>query len=336
MSITQAKVAIITVTFNSSGFIDNYLQAITPFINSTSHELILIDNASTDDTIDQVKQHIKQHKLQNNIHIIPLAENVGFGRGCNTGITKALEIKAAYMWFLNPDTEALTDSADKLLSLFQTNKTVDFAGSLLTNEHKQIRAGAFRFPTIINVCLSSLKLGFLDKLLKNHTTAIPIENHPYQADWLTGASFMARSHCVEALGGFDPTFFLYFEEVDLFYRAKQKGFTVWCCSDSQIFHISGASTGINNQKNDKSQHIKKYTPTKRQPSYWFESRRYFYLSNYGKLYFTAVDLCQVSCLILWKLRAKLQKKDDDTPSHFIRDIIKYSYLNHLLTRIFSR
>lgn len=331
MSITQARVAIITVTFNSDTFIDNFLQAILPFISDSHHELILVDNASTDNTTEHVQQYINQHKLHENTHLIKLPKNIGFGRGCNAGIARALEIEATHMWFLNPDTEVLNNSAQELLTLFETDSSVDFAGSVLINEDKQPRAGAFRFPSALNVCLSSLKLGILDKAFKNHTTAIPIEKQAYQADWLTGASFMARSACIKRLDGFDPAFFLYFEEVDLFYRAKQKGLSVWCCPNSKVFHISGASTGINNQKKT----VDKSAITKRQPSYWFDSRRHFYISNYGKAYFTLVDLCQICCTCFWKIRAALQNKKDDTPSHFISDIAHHSYPYRLWKNMFS-
>jgi GT2 family glycosyltransferase len=334
MSITQPTVAIITVTFNSSDFIDNYLRAISPFLTDSPHTLIIVDNASTDDTVMLIQDYRHEHELEENIHIITLPENVGFGRGCNRGINATHKIDVSHLWFLNPDTEVLPDSADKLLDLFSTLPNVDFAGSVLMDQHQQIRAGAFRFPTILNVCLSTLKLGFLDRLFKQHTTAIPISTQPYSADWLTGASFMARSQSVKALNGFDSHYFLYFEEVDLFYRAKKKGFSAWCCPDSQVFHISGASTGINNQHNDQHNDTPEVV-AKRQPSYWFESRRYFYLNNYGRAYFTLVDFCQIACLMCWKLRVTLQKKPDDTPRYFTRDIIHYSYPVQVLKRLFS-
>jgi N-acetylglucosaminyl-diphospho-decaprenol L-rhamnosyltransferase len=330
MSITQAKVAIITVTFNSSGFIDNYLDALSSFLIGSSHILIVVDNASVDDTVVRIENHRQAQTLEKNIRIITLPKNVGFGGGCNIGIAAAGDVNASHLWFLNPDTEVLSDSADKLLALFSARPSTDFVGSVLIDQQQQERAGAFRFPSIINVCLSTLKLGILDRLLKQHTTAIPIATHPYPADWLTGASFMARSQTIDALNGFDPHYFLYFEEVDLFYRAKNKGFTVLCCPESRVFHISGASTGINNQHNDTHN-----ITTKRQPGYWFESRRHFYVSNYGRLYFSLVDFCQICCLLCWKLRAKLQKKSDTTPDQFTRDIIRYSYPAQLLKRLFG-
>jgi GT2 family glycosyltransferase len=322
VSITQAQAAIITVTFNSQDFIEDYLSSVTPFIRDTPHHLFIIDNASSDNTCKIVEQYSKNHQLDDKLHIIKLSENIGFGKGCNTGIEAARIYQPTHFWILNPDTQVYQGSGNELLQLLDTHKTIDFAGSILVNKKRIPRAGAFRFPGLVNVILSTLKLGILDRLLHQFTTAVPIAKQPYRADWLTGASFMAKADCIYQLNGFDPTYFLYFEEVDLFYRAKAAGFSVWACPASQVFHISGASTGINNHKK----------AIKRRPAYWFESRRHYYISNYGRTYFTAVDMAFIACHLLWKLRAAIQRKEDDTPPHFIRDILHHSYPMCLLAR----
>jgi len=319
VSITQAKVAIITVTFNSSAFIEDYIQSITPFITNNQHHLIIIDNASIDNTCQLIRQYATDKQLSNNIQLITLEDNIGFGKGCNKGAEFAKTIDATHLWFLNPDTKVFEDSGSQLLSLLEKNESIDFAGSLLVNKDMEPRSGAFRFPTLMNVFLSTMKLGVLDKIFKKHTTAAPIQSTPYQTDWLTGASFMVRSPCYYSLKGFDPYYFLYFEEVDLFYRANKKGFSVWACPDSKVFHISGASTGINTQKKER----------KRLPAYWFESRRFFYLNNDGAAYFTAVDSILVISHMVWSLRATIQGKDDDTPPYFIRDILRYGLLRKI-------
>lgn len=316
MSITQPLVAIITVTFNSHDFIEDYLDSISPFLTNSPHKLFIIDNASSDNTCSLIRQYCERQQLLEHIHIIELSENIGFGKGCNTGIEAAKVHSPTHFWLLNPDTKVVNKSGDALLSFMQHNSHVDFSGSVLVNKEGTPRAGAFRFPSLSNVILSTLRLGILDRLFSQYTTAVPISNKPYKADWLTGASFMAKAECLYTLKGFDPTYFLYFEEVDLFYRAKQANFSVWACPTSHVFHISGASTGINNHKK----------AIKRLPNYWFESRRYYYSNNHGKLYFTLVDIALISCKMLWKLRALLQNKEDDTPPHFIRDIIRHSFI----------
>ncbi len=313
MSITQANVAIITVTYNSETFIEEYLSSIAEFLQNKHHQLVIVDNASHDSTCSIIEKFATTNGLSNNIQIIPLTENVGFGKGCNKGANIAKENQATHLWFLNPDTKIFPGSGEELLSLITEGKT-DFAGSVLLNNKSQPRSGAYRFPKLLNIILSNLKLGFLDRMFKKHITAIPIQNDPYKADWLTGASFMTTTKCFSNLKGFDPFYFLYFEEVDLFYRAKKAGHRVCTTPESKVFHISGASTGMNNHK--KAQ--------KRRPKYWFESRRHFYIKNFGYCYFAIIDSAFVLTHLAWRARAKIQRKDLNTPPHFLRDIIAHS------------
>jgi N-acetylglucosaminyl-diphospho-decaprenol L-rhamnosyltransferase len=319
VSITQAKVAIITVTFNCSDFIEDYLISVTPFITQTNNVIIIVDNNSSDNSCDLIKRHIETYKLEDNIIITSLSENVGFGKGCNKGAEIAREHQSSHLWFLNPDTKVLNNSGDALLCLLEQNPAIHFAGSILLNENSIPRAGAFRFPSLLNVFLSNMRLGLLDRAFQASTTAAPIRDSPYEADWLTGASFMTRAEYFYRLGGFDPFYFLYFEEVDLFYRAKQLGYSAWACPDSRVFHISGASTGINTQT----------VSIRRQPSYWFESRRHYYINNYGQLYFLLADAVFIIAHTMWGVRATLQKKALTTPAHIIKDTLLHGYFRWL-------
>jgi N-acetylglucosaminyl-diphospho-decaprenol L-rhamnosyltransferase len=323
-SITQTNVAIITVTYNCSDFIEAFLHSLKPIITDSQFRLIIIDNKSTDLSCSIIKKYIQEHSLEKSITLHLSADNHGFGKGCNKGAQIAKTYNTEYLWFLNPDTQVNQDSGAQLLSLLEQNKHIDFTGSLLSDENKELRAGAFRFPSITNVFVSTMRLKALDNILPKFTTAAPIEAAPYSADWLTGASFMTTTKIFEKLDGFNPSYFLYFEEVDLFYRAKKAGLSAWCCPQSHVFHISGASTGVSNT-----------TQHKRKPHYWFESRRYFYLSNYGRIYFSLVDLCLLISMSCWKLRATLQGKADDTPAHFTKDILKHSHIANTLKKLFN-
>jgi len=315
-SIPENKVAIITVTYNSADFIEQYLESVALFLKGTDHQLFLVDNQSNDNTVDIANHFAQTQQLTSQIHVIPANDNLGFGKGCNLGVKHAKAHKPTHLWFLNPDTIIFEDTAPALLQLLKEDTNIDFAGSILVDKNNTPRAGAFRFPTAINVFLSTMTLGILDKLFHKHTTAIPADNETIEADWLTGASFIVKYDCFENLEGFDPQYFLYFEEVDLFFRAKQKGYVVSSCPKSKVFHISGASTGINSKE----------TAIKRRPNYWFESRRYYYIKNYGKAYFLLVDLLFFLGFSLKRIRDFIQQKDSQFPEHFAKDTFKHSLL----------
>jgi len=315
-TLSTHKVAIITVTYNSANFIEQYLESVALYLQNSDHQLFLVDNQSSDNTVDIAQQFAQTHQLTAQIHVIPSNDNLGFGKGCNLGVEHAKPHQPTHLWFLNPDTIIFEDTGPALIQLLEENPKIDFTGSTLVDKNNVPRPGAYRFPTALNVFLSMITLGILDKLFHKHTTAIPVENQAVEADWLTGASFLVKYDCFESLEGFDPQYFLYFEEVDLFFRAKKKGFMVSSCPNSRVFHISGASTGINN----------KDTEIKRRPSYWFESRRHYYIKNYGKAYFLLVDLSFFLGFFLKRLRSFIQQKDAKLPQYFARDTLKHSLI----------
>lgn len=319
MSIPQARIAIITITYNSQDFIQDYLNSILTTITQSHYQLVIVDNASTDNTSQIIKSFVEQHQLSKQVNLVELESNIGFGKGCNAGAEYARKLEPSHLWFLNPDTQIYDNTGDILLQHLIQNSNAHFAGSILSDKQGKLRPGSFRFPGLINTALSQIKLGFIDRLFSKYTTAEPIQKSPYRADWLTGASFMVIADSFYTLEGFDPYYFLYFEEVDLFFRAHKYGFTAWTCPKSNVFHISGASTGMNNHKK----------AIARRPSYWFDSRQYFYRKNYGVVYSLIVDFSLVMCHLFWRVRSMIQKKEDDTPPYFLRDIITHSIIGRL-------
>jgi GT2 family glycosyltransferase len=320
-SIPQARIAIITVTYNASTFVTDYLQSIEEYLKHSDSIAIIVDNHSTDDTSSVIENYLLTNPNKQ-IIFNQLSKNIGFGKGCNHAAKIAERYSPKYLWILNPDTTINAQSGLQLEKLLNHRPDISFTGSTLVNQKGEPRPGAFRFPKLLNIALSNLRLGILDKIFKNSTTAGPLATTPTKSDWLTGASFMVKTECFIALQGFDPHYFLYFEEVDLFKRAEQLGYEAWSCPDSHVYHISGASTGINKQDEE----------PKRQPPYWFESRRHYYLSNYNYLYFILADATFLICHALWLIRAKLQKKINQTPPHFALDTIYHGQIKPLFKK----
>src|SRR6185436_9754161 len=101
-----------------------------------------------------------------------------------------------------------------------------------------------------------------------------------EVDWVVGASMMIRREVFDAIGLFDPKYFMYFEEVDFCIRAQRAGFSIWTVPASEIVHLVGQSSGI--QIGAAQQ--------KRRPRYWFESRHRFFLRHYGLARTVLADL----------------------------------------------
>ena len=314
---TLPSIAVVTVTYNAADFIETFLDSLFPILeNFSSLRLVLVDNDSQDETCQIIKTKIENAGLNETVTLLETKKNSGFGIGCNTGADYSQQFSPDYIWFLNPDTIVTADAILALAEEFERNQHADFVGSILKDENNEIRPGAFRFPGLLNTFSQNLRFGLFDKLFPNAMTAYDVPQQPHVADWLTGASFMVKANVFHDLKGFDPEYFLYFEEVDLFLRAKRKGYQAWTCPKSKIFHISGASTGTNTRK----------SIPKRKPKYWFESRRYFYIKNYGGLYFFLIDKALITGHLLFSLRTFIQRKEAYSTPKLISDILAHSLI----------
>ncbi len=276
---TNPTVAIVTVTYNASSFIGNYFEGVADILEqSPLIRVVVVDNASKDDTVELAQAF--SLKFPGRVTVLAMSSNLGFGKGCNVGADEAKKHETDFYWFLNPDTFPTQEALNSLVAV-AASRQADFVGSQLTDGRDVPRSGAYRFPTAGTAFLSQANLGILDRLFSNATVSYPLATEARRVDWVTGASFLARASAFQMLGGFDTTYFLYFEEVDLFLRAQRSGLEVWTDPDSKVRHISGASTGIN-QKEGTQQ-------AKPLPSYWYESRRHFYIKNFGKHYALLAD-----------------------------------------------
>ena len=95
-----------------------------------------------------------------------------------------------------------------------------------------------------------------------------ITSDQFEADWVSGASFMLRAQALREIGLFDDGFFLYFDEVELMHRIRAKGWTIRYVPQSKVVHIEGAATGAGARAS-------------RLPAYWYESRRRYFARTGG-------------------------------------------------------
>ena len=139
---------------------------------------------------------------------------------------------------------------------------------------------------------------------------------PERIDWVPGASMMIRKSVFDAIGGLDEHYFLYFEETDFCLRAAKQGFETWYVPDSRVMHIAGQSTKVTERN----------AATKRLPSYWFESRRRYFLSAYGVTYAVLTDVAAVLAHCLGFIKRLVFRQGDRGIPHFISDLIRYNML----------
>jgi N-acetylglucosaminyl-diphospho-decaprenol L-rhamnosyltransferase len=241
-------------------------------------KVIVVDNDSQDGSTEKLANFIQINDFKSWVDIVPMPRNGGFAYGCNAGINHALSLDNAadYVMLLNPDTLVRANAIVSLSDFMDANHHVGVAGSQLENSEGGIENSAHRFHSLMSEFLEGARLGFLSRLFPRYETTPALKTGNFQCDWVSGASMMIRRQLIQDIGLIDEGFFLYFEEVDFFYRAAKAGWQTWYVPAAKVMHIEGAATGI---KSDK-----------RRPQYWYDSRRRYFIKHHGLLGLVCADV----------------------------------------------
>lgn len=225
----KIDLSIITLSYNTKQTTREYLKSLFVSLHDApfSYEVIVVDNASTDGSAAMIRSEFPAVTLLTN------KKNIGFGAANNLAVAKA---RGECVLFLNSDIVILNDAVRKLYDYFNAHKEIDFLGGKLRNSDRAPQASCGPFLTLPIVLLMLFAKG--EQL--GITRYSP--NEAKEVDWISGACVLCRKSDFVSLEGFDEGIFLYMEEVELFYRAKQKGMHVWFTPDAQFIHVGSGSS----------------------------------------------------------------------------------------------
>jgi N-acetylglucosaminyl-diphospho-decaprenol L-rhamnosyltransferase len=229
---------IIIVNWNSAIQLRECLEAV---VSSERNEfklerVIVVDNASTDRSLSGLED------LDLPLEIIRNTKNQGFGAACNQG---AVNSKSDYLLFLNPDTRASKESLDRAVRFMEkpAHQQVGVVGIQLIGNRGQIQRSCARFLSPATIWCSILGL---DKVIKTKSTSYMMtewdHNNTQSVDHVMGAFYLIRNEIFQSLQGFDESFFVYFEDLDLSYRVHKLGWSSYFLADVQSFHKGGGTS----------------------------------------------------------------------------------------------
>jgi N-acetylglucosaminyl-diphospho-decaprenol L-rhamnosyltransferase len=231
-SLPMPRLSIIIVTYNSTADVDACLGSLVQHPPSTDHEIVVVDNASTDGTAATVRAR------WHGVRVIDSAVNVGFARANNVGIRQTL---GSLILLLNPDTSAPAGALDTLVSALDARPDVAVTGPRLVDAQgrAELSFGRMLSP------FAELRQKFLvEGSRRPGPIAAYVESitrKPQEVDWVSGACLLVRRADVEAVGLMDERFFLYAEDVDLCASIRARGRRVLFCPAAEIVHLRGRS-----------------------------------------------------------------------------------------------
>lgn len=224
--VQNPKVSIIIPVYNQYAFTMKCLRSIKENTKFEHYEIIIIDDCSTDETLN----------IQNcveNVRIIRNSQNKGFLKNCNYAVNYA---KGDYIYLLNNDTQLLPLALDKLIEIFDCDEKVGAVGSKLVYPDGKLQSAGSR----INKRGFASSNGHFQNPLDSRYNIIK------EVDYCCGASLMIRKNVWQRLGGFDEYFApAYFEETDLCLRIKKLGYKIIYQPSSEVVHYASQAYSEN-------------------------------------------------------------------------------------------
>ena len=233
-------VSIILVNYNGANFLYNCLRSIEKFVNIYDYEVIVVDNFSTDDSIRIIKDDFPFFKL------ICSKDNLGFGKANNLAVKYA---QGKYLLFLNTDTVLIEDTPKILSDYLTQNNDVGVVGARITFKDGSYQLSCGNLPNLLIEFTYKVRA-----LLDNrwHHIFSKVYDKMYskvqEVGWVTGACIMMHRDVFEELDGFDESFFMYFEDVDICKRVHEVGFKVIYYPKTSLIHLLGGSGHSVNKK----------------------------------------------------------------------------------------
>lgn len=317
MTIEAIEVAVIIVTFRSAQLTVDCLRTVEREreTDDVNIRCVVVDNASGDGPA--IAAAIEANDWSEWVMLIESDRNGGFAYGNNRGIDAALQRwQPKYLHLLNPDTLLEPGAISQLVQFLEATPGAGIAGGAFKNGDGSDWKIGFRFPSLVSEMFDGVGLGPVNTLAQPWRVAVEMGDRVQQVDWVSGASMMVCREVFHKIGGMDEEFFLYFEETEFCFRAKQAGYSVWYVPKSLVVHLAGQSTSVTERNIER----------RRLPSYWFNSRRRYFARTHGILYSIAADFCAILCAATAAMLHRLRgKRGLDTP-HYVSDLFTRSLL----------
>ena len=221
------KISIIIVSYNVRRFLAQCLQSVSEAIEGIDAEVLVVDNASQDDTLKVIPREFPW------ISIIANEENVGFARANNQAVKQS---SGQYVLLLNPDTKVEKDTIRRALLFMDEHPQAGAAGVRMHNEDGSVAPESRR--AVPTPWVSALKMmGFTSRYYMSH---LPWDE-PCRIEVISGAFFLLRREALDKVGLLDEDFFMYGEDIDLSYRILKGNWLNWYLP-LDIIHYKGRST----------------------------------------------------------------------------------------------
>ena len=231
------KVAVVILNYNGRKFLEQFLPNVIANCDPALAEVIVADNASTDDSVAFMRERFPD------IRLIENESNGGFATGYNLALQ---QIEAQYYVLLNSDIEVTPNWIEPVIALMDADPQIAACQpKILSYYHKEQFEYAGACGGFIDKYGYPFCRGRVFQTLENDEGQY---DTPMEVFWATGACMFVRADLYHQIGGLDDSFFAHMEEIDLCWRLKNAGYKIYCCPQSRIYHIGGGTLPKNSPR----------------------------------------------------------------------------------------
>ncbi|MBP3886688.1 MAG: glycosyltransferase family 2 protein [Cellulosilyticum sp.] len=235
------KLSIVIVNYNTYFLTKQTVESVIQKQYDFKYEIILVDNASVDGSIEALEDTFSQEIEEGLVHIIKNTANLGFSKANNIGIRKA---KGEYILLLNSDTEVEGNCLEECLKQMEANKSLGALGCKVVLADGTLDHACKRgFPTPKASLYYFMKWDKKDPIKYGQYAALHLgEDEVGEVEVLTGAFMLIPKRVLDEVGLLDEDFFMYGEDIDLCFRIKEGGYKILYYPKQKIIHHKGGSS----------------------------------------------------------------------------------------------
>ena len=232
----MAKVSVVIINYNGRKYLEQFLPSV---LSSTYHntELIIADNASTDDSLEFLRTHYPS------LRIIILNRNYGYAGGYNEALK---QIQSDYYVLLNSDVEVRPGWIEPVIALMEKDRMIGACQPKILSYQKK---NQFEYAGAAGGWMDSLGYPFARGRIFD---ICEVDNGQYNDEqpvfWASGAALFIRAELFHQAKGFDTYFFAHMEEIDFCWRLQLLGYSIYVCPASEVYHVGGGTLPKGNER----------------------------------------------------------------------------------------
>ncbi|HUQ63953.1 MAG TPA: glycosyltransferase family 2 protein [Acidimicrobiales bacterium] len=230
----SARTSAVVVNYNAR---DHLLECLRSLRADGMEEIVVVDNASRDGSATAIAAEDPQARF------VDTGANLGFGTAANRGVAAT---SSDYVMILNPDAIVEPGGTKMLVDALDTEAALAVVGPRVENPDGSLYPSARRFPDL-RTAIGHAFLGFLrpeNRFTRDYKMLDHDRSRASEVDWISGTCMLVRRSAFDEVGGFDESYFMYVEDVDLCWRLRRAGWTVGYDPRARVVHTIGASSEL--------------------------------------------------------------------------------------------